>query len=107
MSHVHQPHRIQHLQAPVKLRIPALHRLPDRLEHGAALASSIVLVCRPPGYARDLAYRLYATCDRMKWAKEALAYNSLIISWAEIARLMHAADRKRESQRFITGDEES
>ena len=55
--------------------------------------------------AHDLAYRLYATCDRMKWAKEALAYNSLIISWTEIARLMHAADRKREAQRFITGDE--
>lgn len=37
--------------------------------------------------ARDLAYRLYTTCERKKWATEALAYNSLVISWPEIARL--------------------
>ncbi len=37
--------------------------------------------------ARDLAYRLYGICDRKKWAEEALAYNSLVTSWPEIARL--------------------
>jgi putative DNA methylase len=37
--------------------------------------------------ARDLAYRLYTTCERKKWASEALAYNSLVIAWPEIARL--------------------
>ncbi len=37
--------------------------------------------------ARDLAYRLYAVCERKGWAQEALAYNSLIASWPEIARL--------------------
>ncbi len=37
--------------------------------------------------ARDLAYRLYSLCDRKGWAKEALAYNSLVISWPEITRL--------------------
>ena len=37
--------------------------------------------------ARDLAYRLYNLCDRKKWAAEALAYNSLVISWPEICRL--------------------
>jgi len=37
--------------------------------------------------ARDLAYRLYTVCDRKKWAREALAYNTLITSWPEIARL--------------------
>jgi len=37
--------------------------------------------------ARDLAYRLYAICDRKGWAQEALAYNGLITSWPEIARL--------------------
>lgn len=40
--------------------------------------------------ARDLAYRLYAVCERKKWATEALAYNSLIISWPEIERLARA-----------------
>lgn len=38
--------------------------------------------------ARDLAYRLYATCERKKWAQEALAYNSLIIAWPEITKLV-------------------
>jgi putative DNA methylase len=37
--------------------------------------------------ARDLAYRLYSICERKKWAQEALAYNSLVIAWPEIARL--------------------
>ena len=37
--------------------------------------------------ARDLAYRLYGICDRKKWAEEALAYNSLVVSWPEITRL--------------------
>jgi putative DNA methylase len=37
--------------------------------------------------ARDLAYRLYGICDRKKWAEEALAYNSLVVSWPEISRL--------------------
>ncbi|MBY0405415.1 MAG: hypothetical protein K2X66_16055, partial [Cyanobacteria bacterium] len=31
--------------------------------------------------ARDLAYRLYAVCERNKWAQEALAYNALVIGW--------------------------
>jgi putative DNA methylase len=40
--------------------------------------------------ARELAYRLYAICERKKRAQEALAYNGLVLSWPEIARL--AAD---------------
>jgi putative DNA methylase len=37
--------------------------------------------------AKDLAYRLYSLCDRKNWSQEALAYNSLVISWPEITRL--------------------
>ncbi|KAB8314078.1 DUF1156 domain-containing protein [Tolypothrix campylonemoides VB511288] len=37
--------------------------------------------------ARELAYRLYNICDRKGWAAEGVAYNSLVISWAEISRL--------------------
>lgn len=37
--------------------------------------------------ARELAYRLYVICERRKWAKEALAYNALVVSWPEISRL--------------------
>jgi len=36
--------------------------------------------------ARDLAYRLYTTCERKGWAAEALAYNSLVVAWPEIRR---------------------
>jgi ribA/ribD-fused uncharacterized protein len=35
--------------------------------------------------ARDLAYRLYTTCERKGWAQEALAYNSLVVDWRDIA----------------------
>lgn len=41
-------------------------------------------------YARELAYRLYSTCERKDWAKEALSYNSLVVSWPEISKLAHA-----------------
>lgn len=41
--------------------------------------------------ARDLAYRLYTTSERKGWTQEALAYNSLVVAWPEIARL--AAER--------------
>jgi putative DNA methylase len=37
--------------------------------------------------ARDLAYRLYILCDRKGWTQDAIAYNSLILSWSEILRL--------------------
>jgi putative DNA methylase len=37
--------------------------------------------------ARELAYRLYTVCERKKRAVEALAYNGLVQSWPEIARL--------------------
>ncbi len=37
--------------------------------------------------ARDLAYRLYAICERKGWSGEALAYNSLVIAWPEISKL--------------------
>jgi len=37
--------------------------------------------------AKELAYRLYSLCERKGWSSEALAYNSLVISWPEISRL--------------------
>jgi putative DNA methylase len=36
--------------------------------------------------ARELAYRLYTVSERRGWAQEALAYNSLVVAWPEIAR---------------------
>jgi len=37
--------------------------------------------------ARELAYRLYVACERAQRTSEALAYNGLVQSWSEIARL--------------------
>jgi putative DNA methylase len=42
--------------------------------------------------ARELAYRLYTVCERKKRA-DALAYNGLVRSWPEIARLARQAPR--------------
>jgi putative DNA methylase len=53
--------------------------------------------------ARDLAYRLYTTCERKKWAKEALAYNSLVVAWPEITKLAlaeHGASAESEPRLF-------
>lgn len=47
--------------------------------------------------ARELAYRLYALCERKKRAAEALAYNGLVQSFPEITRL--AADTARVQSR--------
>lgn len=44
------------------------------------------------GAARDLAYRLFALCEKKKRADEALSYNGLIVAWPTLERLAeHAA----------------
>lgn len=48
---------------------------------------------------RDLAYRLYNICDRNGWTQEAIAYNSLVTSWNEIARL--AADSQYSQGQLV------
>jgi putative DNA methylase len=45
--------------------------------------------------ARDLAYRLYAICERKGWAQEALGYNMLAAAWP---RLVEMAGRIGPSQ---------
>ncbi|PDW05106.1 REP-associated tyrosine transposase [Candidatus Viridilinea mediisalina] len=68
-----------------------VHALDKRGEAGAA-----ALLAQLGGegeIARDLAYRLYTTCERKGWAQEALAYNSLVVAWPEIRRLAAEAQR--------------
>ena len=50
--------------------------------------------------ARDLAYRLYTTSERKGWAQEALAYNSLVVAWPEIARLASSAPTPESGSLF-------
>lgn len=44
--------------------------------------------------ARELAYRLYNTCERKKRNKEALWYNSLVQAWPELERLAQEAGKR-------------
>jgi putative DNA methylase len=51
---------------------------------------------------RDLAYRLYTTCERKKWNTEALSYNALVVAWPEIARLAASAPQGPAQQTLPT-----
>ena len=59
------------------------------LEEGGEDAAARLLKQVGPDYgdrARELAYRLYQVCERKKWARDALGYNSLVASWPTIDR---------------------
>jgi len=43
--------------------------------------------------ARELAYRLYALCERKKRANDALAYNGLVQSWPELLRMAQSGPK--------------
>lgn len=54
--------------------------------------------------ARELAYRLYALCERKKRAAEALAYNGLVQSWPELIRLAQSGaktDAKSTQEKLL------
>lgn len=56
--------------------------------------------------ARELCYRLYTLCERKKRAAEALAYNGLVQSWPEIARLAREGGKPRAEQGALFGETE-
>ncbi len=62
-----------------------MHALEQTGESGAAALYG--QVGEMADIARDLAYRIYTICERKGWAEEALAYNSLVISWSQITQL--------------------
>jgi len=66
-----------------------VHQLIRALEAGGegAAAELVGTLGSKAETARELAYRLYTVCERKKRAQEALAYNALVQSWPEIARL--------------------
>jgi putative DNA methylase len=66
-----------------------VHHLIRVLESGgeSAAAELVTKLGSKAEVARELAYRLYTVCERRKRPAEALAYNGLVQSWPEIARL--------------------
>lgn len=62
----------------------ATHHLIERLNvHGEEGAAMLLAKMSPDlaAAARQLAYRLYAICERKGWADHARDYNALVISW--------------------------
>jgi len=55
--------------------------------------------------ARELCYRLYTLCERSKRATEALAYNALVQSWPEIARLAQVGPETVQAGLFAESEE--
>jgi putative DNA methylase len=65
-----------------------VHHLIKAVDVGEAAAAELVAkLSGQAEAARELAYRLYNVCERRKRAQEAQAYNGLVLSWPEIARL--------------------
>ena len=72
-----------------------IHRLDQQGETAAAtLVGQLGSVAE---ISRDLAYRLYSTCERKKWAQDALAYNSLVVAWPELTKLALSSRNRQPS----------
>ncbi len=86
----------------------ATQHLIRRLEKDGETAAA-ALLARLGGVAeqaRDLAYRLYNTCERKGWTEEARSYNGLVIAWPELSRLATAEAARRPDQGELTFGEE-
>jgi putative DNA methylase len=73
------------------------------LDNGGEIAAA-ALLRRVGGLgeaARELAYRLYVVCERKKWAKEAVAYNGLIVAWPEVSRASAQAPASTSTQQEL------
>lgn len=84
-----------------------VHHLIKRLNTSESSAAAlVVLLGGQAEVARELAYRLYNVCERRKRAQEAQVYNSLVISWPEIARLAREQQTATTTQGklFAKGD---
>jgi putative DNA methylase len=77
----------------------ATHHLIERLNVHGEEGAALLLAKMPSELAassRQLAYRLYAICERKGWADHARDYNALVISWSTSAE--RAAEVKQSYQ---------
>jgi putative DNA methylase len=77
-----------------------VHHLIRALEAGGerAAAALVAKLESKAEVARELAYRLFATCERRKRAAEALQYNALVQSFPEITGLARKGSQPQEQQ---------
>jgi putative DNA methylase len=76
------------------------HHLIRRLEQGESGAAELIhQLGAKAEIARDLSYRLYTICERRKWAQEAIAYNTLVLSWPDLTRLAQEQKSAAPTQR--------
>lgn len=47
--------------------------------------------------ARDLAYRLFALCERKGWAQDALGYNMLVVAWQRLVELGGRGETRQDA----------
>lgn len=65
-------------------------RLIHALKEGGGAGAAADIVRRTGGraeVAKELAYRLYVTCERKNWPEEGRDFNSLVVEWPEITKL--------------------
>jgi putative DNA methylase len=75
-----------------------VHHLVRALDQGEMAAAALIAALGSRAEtARELAYRLYTLCERKKRAAEALAYNALVQSWPELARLARDVRPQQEA----------
>ncbi len=85
-----------------------VHHLIRVLEAGGetAAAELVAKLGSKADTARELAYRLYVSCERKKRTSEALSYNALVQSWPEIMRLAKGEMALPKGQMHLIEEEE-
>ena len=84
-----------------------VHHLIRVLKEGEGAAAALLAkLGSKAAAARELAYRLYAVCERKKRAQDALLYNNLVQSWPELLRLVQEGGKVREKGQASLIDEE-
>jgi putative DNA methylase len=94
------------------MRVPAwevVHHLIRVLASGGegAAATLVKKLGTKAEIARELAYRLFAICERKKRANEALAYNGLVQSFPEITRLAREGGTPTSPQPTLFAESEA
>jgi putative DNA methylase len=86
-----------------------VHHLIRVLEAGGEGAASklVAKLGTKAETARELAYRLYAICERKKRAAEALSYNALVQSFPEITRLAREVEAPKSAQPTLFAETEA